>query len=50
MAAIYGTIAANGIILITTQEKLRQVAYNTYTGFQETKKAKPTECYGVCLC
>jgi TonB-dependent SusC/RagA subfamily outer membrane receptor len=52
-AAIYGTIAANGIILITTKSGKKnskaKVAYNTYTGFQETKKAKPTECYGVCF-
>jgi TonB-dependent SusC/RagA subfamily outer membrane receptor len=52
-AAIYGTIAANGIILITTKSGKKnskaKVAYNTYTGFQETTKAKPTECYGVCF-
>jgi TonB-dependent SusC/RagA subfamily outer membrane receptor len=42
-AAIYGTIAANGIILITTKSGKKnskaKVAYNTYTGFQETTKS-----------
>jgi TonB-linked SusC/RagA family outer membrane protein len=41
-AAIYGTIAANGIILITTKSGKKnskaKVSYNTYTGFQETTK------------
>ncbi|CAD0006405.1 SusC/RagA family TonB-linked outer membrane protein [Flavobacterium chungangense] len=41
-AAIYGTIGANGIILITTKMGKRntkaKLAYNTYTGFQETSK------------
>ncbi|MGO4816790.1 SusC/RagA family TonB-linked outer membrane protein [Flavobacterium sp. W22_SRS_FP1] len=41
-AAIYGTIGANGIILITTKSGKKnskaKIAYNTYTGFQETTK------------
>lgn len=41
-AAIYGTIAANGIVLITTKSgKINQkprISYNTYTGFQETSR------------
>lgn len=41
-AAIYGTIGANGVILITTKMGKRnskaKLSYNTYTGFQETSK------------
>ncbi|WP_417941902.1 SusC/RagA family TonB-linked outer membrane protein [Flavobacterium sp. RS13.1] len=41
-AAIYGSIGANGIILITTKMGKRntkaKLSYNTYTGFQETSK------------
>ncbi len=41
-AAIYGTIGANGIVLITTKSgKANQkpkVSYNTYVGFQETSR------------
>lgn len=44
-AAIYGTIAANGIVLITTksgkQNEKPRVTYNTYTGFQETTRKLP---------
>jgi TonB-linked SusC/RagA family outer membrane protein len=39
-AAIYGTIGANGIVLITTKSGKKNqkttVSYNTYTGFQES--------------
>jgi TonB-linked SusC/RagA family outer membrane protein len=39
-AAIYGTIGANGVVLITTKSGKKNqkttVSYNTYTGFQET--------------
>ncbi|MFB9107557.1 SusC/RagA family TonB-linked outer membrane protein [Flavobacterium gyeonganense] len=45
-AAIYGTIGANGIILITTKMGKRntkaKLSYNTYTGFQETSKKLQT--------
>src|SRR5699024_5511387 len=45
-AAIYGTIGANGVILITTKMGKRnskpKIAYNTYTGFQETSRKLPT--------
>jgi TonB-linked SusC/RagA family outer membrane protein len=41
-AAIYGTIGANGVILITTKSGKKnskaKIAYNTYTGFQEATK------------
>lgn len=41
-AAIYGTIGANGVVLVTTKKGKRNskttFAYNTYTGFQETSK------------
>lgn len=55
-AAIYGTIGANGIILITTKTgKLGQktkVSYNSWVGFQESSRKLPllnaTE-YGVLL-
>lgn len=45
-AAIYGTIGANGVILITTKmgkkNSKTKIAYNTYTGFQETSRKLPT--------
>ena len=45
-AAIYGTIGANGIILITTKAGRKnskgKISYNTYTGFQETTRTLPT--------
>ncbi|TDE06991.1 SusC/RagA family TonB-linked outer membrane protein [Flavobacterium sandaracinum] len=45
-AAIYGTIGANGIILITTKSGKKnskaRINYNTYTGFQETSRTLPT--------
>ncbi|MHA3787188.1 SusC/RagA family TonB-linked outer membrane protein [Flavobacterium hauense] len=41
-AAIYGTIAANGIILVTTKRGKKNsktsFSFNSYTGFQETSK------------
>lgn len=41
-AAIYGTIGANGVILVTTKSGKKnsksKVAYNTYAGFQEASK------------
>ncbi len=41
-AAIYGSVGANGVILITTKRGRKnskpQVAYNTYYGFQETSR------------
>jgi len=44
-AAIYGTIGANGVILITTKSGKRnsktKIAFNTYTGFQETSRNLP---------
>ena len=44
-AAIYGTIGANGIILITTKSGKKnskaRISYNTYTGFQETSRTLP---------
>ena len=45
-AAIYGTIGANGVILITTKmgkkNSKSKIAYNAYTGFQETSRKLPT--------
>lgn len=45
-AAIYGTIGANGVILITTKKGRRNskptISYNVYTGFQETSRKLPT--------
>jgi len=45
-AAIYGTIGANGIILVTTKSGKKnakgKIAYNTYTGFQETTRKLST--------
>lgn len=44
-AAIYGTIGANGIILITTKKGRKnqkpKLVYNVYTGFQETSRKLP---------
>lgn len=44
-AAIYGTIGANGIVLITTKSGKRNAkasfVYNTYMGFQETSRELP---------
>lgn len=44
-AAIYGTIGANGVILVTTKSGKRNTKttfnYNTYTGFQETSRKIP---------
>lgn len=44
-AAIYGTIGANGVILITTKTGSKgsktKVAFNTYVGFQETTRKLP---------
>ncbi len=45
-AAIYGTIGANGVILITTKKGRKNqkptLSYNFYTGFQETTRELPT--------
>jgi TonB-dependent starch-binding outer membrane protein SusC len=45
-AAIYGTIGANGIILITTKTGKKnskpKFSYNTYLGYQETSRKLPT--------
>ncbi|RUT71841.1 TonB-dependent receptor [Flavobacterium cupreum] len=45
-AAIYGTIGANGVILITTKMGKRnskaKLSYNAYSGFQETSRKLPT--------
>lgn len=44
-AAIYGTIGANGVILITTKAGRKntrpKVSYNTYTAFQQTTRRLP---------
>ena len=44
-AAIYGTIGANGIILVTTKAGKKnakaKISYNTYTGMQETTRTLP---------
>ncbi|WP_316633992.1 TonB-dependent receptor [uncultured Flavobacterium sp.] len=44
-AAIYGTIGANGIILVTTKmgkkNSKTKVSFNCYTGFQETSRKLP---------
>ena len=41
-AAIYGTIGANGVILVTTKSGKKnsksKISYNTYAGFQEASK------------
>lgn len=41
-AAIYGTVGANGVILVTTKRGKKNskttFSFNTYTGFQETSK------------
>ncbi|WP_343697439.1 TonB-dependent receptor [Flavobacterium sp.] len=45
-AAIYGTIGANGIILVTTKMGKKntktRVSFNSYAGFQETSRKLPT--------
>lgn len=45
-AAIYGTIGANGVILITTKSGKKnaktKINFNTYVGFQETTRTLPT--------
>jgi TonB-linked SusC/RagA family outer membrane protein len=45
-AAIYGSAAANGVILVTTKMGKKnskgKISYNTYTGFQETSRTLPT--------
>lgn len=45
-AAIYGTIGANGIILVTTKSGKKnakgKISYNTYAGFQETTRKLST--------
>jgi len=45
-AAIYGTIGANGIILVTTKTGKRnsktKFSFNTYTGIQEVSRKLPT--------
>ncbi|MFT5997622.1 MAG: TonB-linked SusC/RagA family outer membrane protein [Neolewinella sp.] len=42
-AAVYGTVGANGVILITTKmgdkDKPTQLSYNTYYGTQETSRS-----------
>lgn len=44
-AAIYGTIGANGIILVTTKTGKKnsktRVSFNSYTGFQEASRRLP---------
>ncbi len=41
-AAVYGTIGANGVVLVTTKSGKKnsktKVSFNSYTGFQETTK------------
>ncbi len=45
-AAIYGSAAANGVILVTTKTGKKnakgKISFNTYTGFQETARTLPT--------
>jgi TonB-linked SusC/RagA family outer membrane protein len=45
-AAIYGSAAANGVILVTTKMGKKnskgKISFNTYTGFQETSRSLPT--------
>ncbi|MFL9843740.1 SusC/RagA family TonB-linked outer membrane protein [Flavobacterium rhizosphaerae] len=45
-AAIYGTIAANGVVLVTTKKGRKnqkaRISYNVYTGIQETTRKMPT--------
>ncbi len=45
-AAIYGSAAANGVILVTTKSGKKnskgKLSYNTYAGFQETSKTLST--------
>ncbi|WGD34247.1 TonB-dependent receptor [Olleya sp. YS] len=44
-AAIYGTVGANGVVLITTKSGRKnqapKVSFNSYTGFQETTRELP---------
>lgn len=44
-AAIYGTIGANGVVLITTKQGRKnsapKISINSYTGFQETSRKLP---------
>lgn len=44
-AAIYGTIGANGVVLITTKQGRKnsapKISINSYTGFQETTRKLP---------
>lgn len=44
-AAIYGTVGANGVVLITTKQGRKnsapKVSINSYTGFQETTRKLP---------
>lgn len=44
-AAIYGTVGANGVVLITTKNgkfgQKTKVSYNTYIGFQEASRKLP---------
>ncbi|MGB6268798.1 MAG: SusC/RagA family TonB-linked outer membrane protein, partial [Olleya sp.] len=44
-AAIYGTVGANGVVLITTKSGRKnsapKVSFNTYTGFQQTTRELP---------
>jgi hypothetical protein len=50
-AAIYGTIGANGVILITTKQVKNskpRISFNSYTGFQETTKSWLVECMHYC--
>lgn len=55
-AAIYGTIGANGVILITTKKGKKNskptISFNTYTGIQETTRKLPllsTQEYALLL-
>jgi TonB-linked SusC/RagA family outer membrane protein len=45
-AAIYGSAAANGVILVTTKTGKKnskgKISYNTYSGFQETSRTLST--------
>jgi TonB-linked SusC/RagA family outer membrane protein len=45
-AAIYGTIGANGILLVTTKmgkkNSKTKISFNSYAGFQETTRKIPT--------
>lgn len=45
-AAIYGSAAANGVILVTTKTGKKnskgKISFNSYTGFQESSRTLPT--------